>query len=938
MNNAPDEKTGRSVYNWLIHHKNKSEASMKTAAKAAVDTNKIRKNEVMSAKPFSANKKEYLADTMAYGENRMEYGELASKYGTNAANAIKKNIDAMRKDYDTYLDNINEVRVRFGKEPIQKRKDYITHINELNNSNGFVGEVTDNLRNGIMGEGMQRTRSGVPSDIAGRTENFKPTSKWNPFLQHRKGGEFTEDPFKAFEAYVVPAEHNIHMTESVARARAVEEFFRANKSLSNMNQENYGKLLSEELSNKVASGKDGKLVTAFQEYANALAGKTQRWDRQIIDASKASEMGLRGWQWTQRVAGRATIPGNIKSVLMQPLNQLNVMSQVKTGSYFKGIGRWLTGDKAIDQSPFLKARKTYIDSAYQGKLDKFADKAGVPMQKVELESVKLAWMAQYEDVLRKGFKGKQAISEADRLTERAVAGRGLADKPELYRSTATNGILQYTLEVMAQSKVFWKDLTPTQKAKWIAGAYAINTGIAFVANDRPLPDYINAAVQSYGDFADPEDKRSGAEKTLGTAQRFGTETIKFNPVLSMGAKFLPDDTKRALFGSDSELTRYDGSFAPMRVFSNTKEAGQALARGNVIEARNKMLKNFPAGNQAEKTITGFEMLARGYDINDKGERTFDAPAGIVDKGRALIFGPNASDAANNYYEDKKKTSASKTTKTSSAQNSQLSLDDQRKDAKSTIKKLYGKDWANMSETDIADKARNGDQKALEIYNSLQAQEKVYASPNMPTPGLSKDAEDILNSEKKFTTTGRKAWGNRPAESKVVKETLKSWTGVDLPITNDVAVEWAKFKQKQAKGEFSPLEENEAKLSLARKAVSSQLNEDERQYHNVGDDKLLDALSKGWIKPDSLAKALDIDKQLLSMGLTSKSGFAKKIWNALGIAYPSVSGASSGTRRSSGRRSTKTAKAPKLKFTTTKVKNRQKSFNSSLRKLLASAKV
>jgi hypothetical protein len=250
------------------------------------------------------------------------------------------------------------------------------------------------------------------------------------------------------------------------------------------------------------------------------------------------------------------------------------------------------------------------------------------------------------------------------------------------------------------------------------------------------------------------------------------------------------------------------------------------------------------------------------------------------------------------YKKSAEADAGKATQSSTPQ---LSLDDQRTEAKNTVKKLYGKEWASMSETDIADKARNGDQKALEIYNSLQAQEKVYAKPNMPTPGLSKDAEDILNSEKKFTTTGRKAWGNRQTESKVVKDTLKSWTGVDLPVTNDVAVDWAKFKQKQAKGEFSPLEENEAKLSLARKAVSSQLSEDERQYYNVADDKLLDALSKGWIKPDSLAKAMDIDKQLLSMGLTSKSGFGKKIWNALGISYPSVSGASSGTRRSSGRR-------------------------------------
>lgn len=297
------------------------------------------------------------------------------------------------------------------------------------------------------------------------------------------------------------------------------------------------------------------------------------------------------------------------------------------------------------------------------------------------------------------------------------------------------------------------------------------------------------------------------------------------------------------------------------------------------------------------------------------------------------------------YKKSSEADAGKSTQTASSSGTAVK---DLKEAKAITKSGYGKEWAKLSEDDIKNKAIEGDEQAQQVYDSLKAMEKVYAPKNVPTKGLSQSAEDILNKSKKFTESGKKAWGSKPSDSNDAKTSLKNWmNGKDVPVTNEIAVEWAKYEQKRVKGELSPLEQNEAKTTLLRKAYSSSLNEDERKYYSVADDKLIGAVQKGWVSQESINKALAVDKQLLELGLTTKSGFGKKVWNALGLSMPSVAGASSSTRstgrRSGGRVAKKSLKVTKSKIpqaflSTSKLKSRRSSTNGSLRKLLASAKV
>lgn len=892
MEAAPDEATGKKVVNWIVGNKTKAERKWKDAIGTAVEKNDARYKSVVKNKPMGVSTKQVLADSMDYGEASLTKADLRAKYGKEYTKTITDAIDGMRADYDRYIKDINDTRLRFGLEPIEPRKDYITHISELNNNKNFVGDLTTALKNSITGEAMERTRGGVPADIAGRTEGFQPNAKWNQFLQRRKGGAYTKDPFKAFNEYVPNAEHNIHMTESITRARAAEEFLRARTNLAGMNEQNYGKLLSSELGQKVKGGpQDDKLVSLFQEYANALAGKTQKLDRAVLDSPLRP--GLKGWQGLQRIGGRATILANASSVLMQPLNQVNVFAKVKPKSYAKGLAKWLKNDDAIKQSNFVQARVKHIDSALRGKGQKFLDATGVPLRSVEEQSVKLAWHANYEDALAKGLKGKSAVLEADRLTERAVAGRGLADKPEAYRSTAINGFLQYTLEVMAQAKVFWKDLTPVQKAKWVAGAAAINTGYEIVMNDRPLPDYINAVSEGMG-IGDSEDDRNLGEKVVSTGQRALGETAKFNPLVANAAQMLPRDVKIKAFGSDSDLTRFDGTAAPIRVIDNAYRAGKATLQGNAQEAISRGLRLVPTGNQIQKTGNSVIMNQRGYNVDKNGKKTFDAPTTTADKARSLVFGPYATDAAQGYYKEGTGSLAK------SKPGEPLTLEQAQANATKRIKTAFGKDYAEMGVRELKELAKT-DPTAKQAYDIWNQTTKAFGAGADTPVGLNETAVKVLNRAKRTTNPN---WNNIKSTEKEVQDTIQNWVGdkYQLPkITNYVAEQWAKYEQARADGTLNPIEAETKKKSILKSAFKSEFDDTTRSFYSLGDDAMRNELRKGTISKEQMDKVIAIDNALTELGLQKYAQVGKTLRRELGYGLVSSSGGSgrSGSSRSGG---------------------------------------
>jgi len=891
--NAPTEEIAQKTYKFLIANKIKAESELKQDLEKTRKDLTARVKTVTDAKPKTVKSDDYKADIFDYIEDKKSQADIASKYGPKASAAITEYKKQTRQLYDTLLERVNKEFAKFGEKEIPKRKDYITHINELNQQPNFAGELMGQLQNSIMGEGNQTTRGQIPGSIAGRTETFAPRKRWNPFAQQRKGGEFTKDPFTVVDKYLEPTLYNIHMTESAVRARAVESAFRTADEIRQSDASKIKNELGTELAKYAKDSKNGRLVAGFQEYANALAGKTQRLDRQIIDMSQATNTALRGWQGLQRIGGRATILGNVNSMLMQPLNQISTLADTDISSYVKGIARSMGNSDASELSPFIKARETKAESSFKGIGEKFMDKLGVPMGAIELASVKLAWNAEYEQVLKEGLKGNDAVIEADRRTERVVAGRGIADKPEVYRSTALNGLFQYTLEVSAQNKKFFKDFTPTQKAKFVAGAFAANQLYGLVTGNEPLPDYLDAAIQSLKDWFGDDDETKG-EKAVQTGQRFLSETVKFNPFVSSAANVLSKDTRKKIFGSESDLARYDGAPAPIGVIKNTIDAVSKASSGDMKGARDSALKNIPAGNQIRKTLQGKELIQDGAKVDKNGKKLYVAPENPLGKLQALLFGPSATKTAREYFD--KGTNATGGGNATKKDASGKTIDDFKTIAEASFNDAKGREFIAL-ENDEARKdfaRQSPENKAL--YDQYKSMQKAFNGGDKLLPsGLDKNSEKILQKYDRLEPKAREDIFNRQNDA-------------------EYQYELAKYEKDKLEGTISQVDAIRKEKTLAKMQVGSKYEKGIRDVYSLTKNQIKDLVEgspEGQAIYDKLVK---YDQELYDAGLISY----RKFKNGLG--------SGKGGRGGRGKKDTSLSDFYSL----------QSSTNKKLRQLLASS--
>lgn len=922
-NNAPNKKIANQTKTFLWSNKVKAEANMRTELDAEYKKLGDRIKKTNKAKPLGVSKQQYQDDIFAVLNGDKTDAQIKSEYDAKPAEAILAYKAETRTLYDSLLARVNAERIKFGQQPIEARKDYITHLQELNGNKGFVSEVYGQMKNSFADEGMGKTRDGVPGEIAGRTENFKPISKYNPFLQRRTGTKSLRDPYAAVQEYLQPALYNIHMTESGARARAIETAFRTAEAIKNTNPQS---VLDEakKITDKYKGGSDNaKLIAGFQEYANALAGKTQRFDRQVIDSSDAAAKGLKGWQFLQRTGGRATIVGNASSVLAQPLNQVVGLADAGPVNYMKGVAASIAGDPAIEKSDFIKARATEPTKAIRTKGEKVMDGGGVPLQAVELASVKLMWHTQHQKALADGYKGQEAIQQADLNTERLVAGRGIADKPELYRSTVANGVLQYTLEVNAQNKAFWQDLSPKQKATFLVGATATNTLMGAITGFEPLPDFLKALFDTGKELLDKEDERNPLVKVVKGGQRVLGEYASMNPLISGAVNtVLSDGTKKTIFGADSDLGRFPGETAPAGVIKNAVNAGSSLVKGDYRNARDSVFKIVPMGNQIRKTTQGAETLARGYAVDTKGERTFDAPTSPFQKGRTLLFGPSASTQASNYYDEKdqgltkdqreqlRDAPLERRDEFKKQLLDQNKIADKQKAEKESNLKDKGSVTSKVDAINKESEAKTAKLKAslspddYEISNMTKEEKKKVVAAGIKTQAELDGLENFVKNKKKelgistntakdlpknINGTARKIlddenindteWLKKPNKDKDISNAFKSWLPKDIqspPVNNEIAKDWANYEKKKAEGSLGKLEDESERKTILKKAYNSQLNEDERDLYSLSETRLKDSYNRGLINDQNINKALAVEKQLYDAGLIDKESLARKL--------------------------------------------------------------
>lgn len=447
--------------------------------------------------------------------------------------------------------------------------------------------------------------------------------------------------------------------------------------------------------------KYGQFVSVLDDYTNKLAGKRTTGDRTIEHEVGRTALNI-GNKLT-KIFGQSTILGNLSSALNQTAQFPMLTAEVGVGNVAEAVRDIVTGETKADgwegASDFLTGKRG-IDQLTETKgLGKVMDVAAIPFVAVDDVASRVIVRAKYLQEVKNGATHEEAMRAADEYASRMVGNRIQGAKPMAFEGSRLSQKVLTTfqlevanawshithdlpMEYQTMAKTQGKNVAVKKFAglamKYLLEAFLFNRLTEWIYGGTPAPfdviGYVTGAIgageglstnQYLLTAADNALEAMTGERGLGTEKPdggFDTEAaakqlgytasgdIPFlsNALSAVGASDsnmpLPtvpvntlSDAKTAVFGKDAD-TR--------------KDAAQKLA-----EDAPKELKTWlPMGNQIYKTGKGVETLARGgaysgYGDSERLKYPVDTsgPKGLLKGAQMVLFGPNATQDANEFY-------------------------------------------------------------------------------------------------------------------------------------------------------------------------------------------------------------------------------------------------------------------------------------------------
>lgn len=363
-----------------------------------------RKNLLKQAKKHGPLKRQMLQDAVYViepsrpkrGEKSPSYDErlkvFEDVYGKSAAEALDQYNSFLRAVYKNLLARQNEKRVELGKDPIMERKDYITHLGEMQSGKGAIAAMYGGAKNLLSGGDVAiESRQSLPSKLAGRTGLFKPSQKFNQFAMQRVGDVKPTDPFTPLMEYSKIALHNIHMTDAITMNRSLEVAVRA---ASEARQEFAGKGTSgiqkladrvDALYNSAASGNVN--AEELTQVRNKLYGLERAIGRKIDGiqelsrlVKKADKFGVEKLD-AKDISSLKETANNMSESLDKMLNDVNFMKLMSDSAngltQFVGFVQEHANRLAGKTDPFQRV----VNDTEPSKMRKFADATGRALMK-----------------------------------------------------------------------------------------------------------------------------------------------------------------------------------------------------------------------------------------------------------------------------------------------------------------------------------------------------------------------------------------------------------------------------------------------------------------------------------------------------------------------------------------------------------------------------
>lgn len=447
--------------------------------------------------------------------------------------------------------------------------------------------------------------------------------------------------------------------------------------------------------------KYGQFVSVLDDYTNKLAGKQTKVDRVFEDKFGRNFLNL--GNKLSAIFGQSTIVGNLSSALNQTAQIPMLAAEVGVGNVAEAVRDIVTGETKADgwegASDFLTGKRGIDQLTETEGLGKVMDVAAIPFAAVDDVASRVIVRAKYLQEVKNGATYEEAMRAADEYASRMVGNRIQGAKPMAFedKNVFSKALTTFQLEVAnAWSHIShdlpmeFQTMAKTQGktaavkklcgfvAKYLLEAFIFNRLTEWLYGGTPAPfdviGYVTGAIGAGEGLStnkylltalDNTLEAVTGERGLGTEKPdggFDTEAAakQLGYTASGDIPFL-SNALSAVGASDSNMPlptiplKTGADVVKMVVGKDAdtrKEAAQKLA-----EDAPKELKTWlPMGNQIYKTGKGVEALVRGgaysgYGDSERLKYPVDTsgPKGLLKGAQMVLFGPNATQDANEFY-------------------------------------------------------------------------------------------------------------------------------------------------------------------------------------------------------------------------------------------------------------------------------------------------
>lgn len=447
--------------------------------------------------------------------------------------------------------------------------------------------------------------------------------------------------------------------------------------------------------------KYGQFVSVLDDYTNKLAGKQTKVDRVFEDKFGRNFLNL--GNKLSAIFGQSTIVGNLSSALNQTAQIPMLTAEVGVRNVAEAVRDIATGETKADgwedASDFLTGKRG-IDQLTETKgLGKVMDVAAIPFEAVDDVASRVIVRAKYLQEVKNGATHEEAMRAADEYASRMVGNRIQGAKPMAFedKNVFSKALTTFQLEVAnAWSHIThdlpmeYQTMAKTQgknvavkkftglAMKYLLEAFLFNRLTEWIYGGTPAPfdviGYVTGAIGAGEGLStnkylltalDNTLEAVTGERELGTEKPdggFDTEAAakQIGYTASGDIPFL-SNALSAVGASDSNMPlptiplKTGADVAKMVVGKDAdtrKEAAQKLAE----DAPKEIKTWLPMGNQIYKTGKGVEALVRGgaysgYGDSERLKYPVDTsgPKGLLKGTQMVLFGPNATQDANEFY-------------------------------------------------------------------------------------------------------------------------------------------------------------------------------------------------------------------------------------------------------------------------------------------------